>query len=527
MFFLPHPDQLNTWETNWEIRVSWPGELFNKAQKKTLPPYDYQLKQSIEELKASTEKMTEWGKKRLKWYIQRSSNDGDFSHLPNQQHYFEPYFLLSFYPQESLTDGKVLKLYSGFRFLHALWKFDSFKMVQYLARMKINWGVTINDQFKKGCAINWTSEPDSRWWKPIPKGYDYFIRPSEVYLRGLHLYKKANLLRKKPLLIPFNCLKKGQQNTIKVWWSVNEKFDDVFAPNLMNIKIDFYYPQTTNLALVLKEGEQTDILLHQWYLITTELGKKSKITPIQHQKLTFESNLDKIYANNQPFQSLWTIGHHPIQMSETNGKLLIDHFQYKHLVNDFTKVINWSLYLPEDKVVTEIINGNQKHLLNSLNSLVDKATLSIPLRTYDYYKEFPIIKELKYYKYLFRNFLQTKNSWDPTQNKFIINPLSKYSFFATSHNHHNNINLFTKFLWKHIVNINFLINQKLIINNQFLHQQLQLTSAQTATANKQKQQVIFNLNSWLLKEMINLGFDFAKYQNIKNQYSRHNVEKNR
>ena len=525
MFFVPALDNPNTLTTDWEIRVSWPGALKTQIPKKPAP-FDFNLRISIENGDH------QWLPNEFFWengrlvFKRKPLADYNFDHLPKSQYYLEPFFLFSFLPHQSLNQGKVLKLYPGFRFLSAFWKIYRWTLQQELAIIPISWGATINDQFKKGCAINKSDDFAQR--KRVFQAQNTFEPnlPKNLFDKE-RVYYINRYAWKKPLLIPLHCLKKGQTNSIKLWWTPNKKKEH-FLDDVMNIKIDFYYPDQSNLSFVLNENVPQNVLVNDWYLITTKLGQQAQITPVKQQLIRFKSHLLSQYSDNQPFRSLWTVEHYPVQTSQSKWRLLLQYFQFSNLKNDFIKVINWLVNKPEGNIETSVVDSNKSYLLKSrvveLSKTLQRINLNIPA----FKKQEIDSKKIDYYKHSYRNLFVTKNSWNFAKHQMSINPLSNHTFLTDHHHYYNSINLFTTFLWKVVTPINFLINQNTIIKNNFLHYRLFLKTKKFAIKKPDHQKTIsFQMNFSLLKEIADLVLDFDRYQDLKRKYSKHDVKKKR
>lgn len=435
------------------------------------------------------------------------------------EYYLEPYFLFSFFPYQSLQEGKVLKLYPGFRFINNRWKTKNVSLEIRIEPFHFTWGGTINDQFKKGCAVNKSHDIIK-----IPKVY----RP--LYKTGFWPEPKRDtffLTWKKPLLIPLRCLNKERQNSIKLWWSVERKHEHEFLPQLMNVEINFFYPQKVPFSISLKKEQSQKILINQGYFITTGLGKKPEIKPIYYQLIDIQNNLHDKYSENQPFNSLWTIKYHPFQINYVVWKRLLQYFAFSDFKNDFLKMINGSISKPEKIMTANILNNQKERLLTNRLALLNHIRHTINANIPAFIRQPESSKKIHYYQTTYRNVFTTKNSWNWKNHQLMLNPRSQYTFLATSHNHHNEINLISKFDWNNIIPIQFLINQNTIITNNFLHKNLHFTKISSLPKLPTKVN-IFIISKQLLKEIANnLPFSFLRYQDLKTEYARYYVEKDR
>ena len=525
MFFIPTPNTPHTWETNWEIRVTWPGTLAT-TKTKSKAPDDYYERNSLE---TGTYLPS---KDQLPWDI-RPIYKHQYNYLPKDKYYLEPFLLFSFFPYQSLTQGKVLKLHFGFTFWHQLWKVQKNELWTELQDFTLMWGMAINDQLKKGCTVHRNDDPIT-WgdiyarrkttyqWQTTYQPHQPIVHPRKPWIT----YDSYKFILNKPFLIPLSCLKKGKQNTIKIWWSSKHKHNEELIPELTNIKIDFYYPNNNNLDLTLKPNLSQNIYLHQWYLITTKLGQRPQIISLQQQLIKIKSYLLTSYPDNQPFQSTWEIEYHPIQITYRNWQLLLQYFQFSNFSNDLTKTINWSFIKPENHIETTVLSQNQKHLLQNRLALLGSTIQTIQLAVPGFKKQQEKSKLIRYQKYHYQNIFTTKNSWNPITKKIITNSASPYTFLIGNDYQNNLINLSTSFVWKNIITINFLITQNLMINNMFLFQKLILDNQTVMIKPKPSPvSITFEVNNTFLKEIANSSFSFHQYQAFRQKYGKYYVKK--
>ncbi len=462
MFFVQEDVYTPEWTNNWEIRVNWAGSFLNKPNKKPIPQLHYERKiysdSFIRELAP------------LHPYF--ATINKQYNQLRPPQYYLEPFFLFSFFPQQSLKMGPVLKLYPGFKFINKTFKVRSFSLEETVKSFEFFWGASINDQFKKNCAFNWEKDV-------FEMGTYYRVKPERDKLfsydaiRGLGEFDDALFNWKKPILLPLNCFKENEHNHIKIWWNVKDKAEQ-FISDLMSIRISFFYPKKVELSLNLKPDQETLVKFNYWYLITTKIGERVKIVPVQHWLIKLKTCLLSLYTDNQPFDSAWSLEYLPIQINYANWKLLLWHFDFKFLKSDLVKIVNLTSFLSNIDVESQSINSHALQKLKGKIAFQDEELEQKDLKIANFEKQPVDSLAIAYYKHFYNHIFTTKNSWDFQKEEWVNNSFAEHTFLSNWTKHTNKISLFSVFDWTDLIAIQFKIRQDITIQNNFFFQKLKL-----------------------------------------------------